>query len=539
MTAMSANDLSLYGLALATESSLTPISASPATFKSVLDAVLSLLMDQQIAATLWAKLPDDPAWRDVLQQYCQGASPVAGPVYLLDYLSADRDRAALAEESDDFGDPAEEVFSKAGSYSTPHGITTPDPGIDDRLDPSSTLVSITLSRTSPSLKREHFLLVVSQAFCGLVIAHRPRSSRYLEPEPPSLIAATTTALKAEDPTTLNIRLLETSPMERRNPLLMLSSLSGQTVAAALGGLQQFLRDQEVAIDAIPWETLLAECQNYQPQIVTLSHLFAQQIGQQEDVWVRAAHDRRQAALVEPLRLQHEALSAEIRQKDDFLKNFAQELRSPLSTMKTALSLLASPQLKLPQRQRYQQLLSTECDRQNSLINGIMSLVQLEYDLEHESWQALNLADIVPAVVSTYQPLAQEKGIMLAYTIPEDLPQISGLSSWLKQIVIHLLSNGIKFTASGGKVWVTAKSQGEYVQLEFRDTGVGIPANEIPKIFDRFYQIRQATASDQGGAGLGLTIVKQILLRSSGSISVKSRPGEGSTFHVLLPIHRES
>jgi signal transduction histidine kinase len=150
-------------------------------------------------------------------------------------------------------------------------------------------------------------------------------------------------------------------------------------------------------------------------------------------------------------------------------------------------------------------------------------------------QPLKLSDIIPGVVSTYQPLAHEKGIMLAYTVSPDLPSIFCSSNWLRQIAINLLHNSIKFTPTGGQVWVKAAIQGEYVQLEFRDTGIGISSNEIPKIFERFYRVRSVANEDPGGAGLGLTIVQQLLLRCGGSISVKSKVGEGSIFNVLLPI----
>jgi signal transduction histidine kinase len=129
--------------------------------------------------------------------------------------------------------------------------------------------------------------------------------------------------------------------------------------------------------------------------------------------------------------------------------------------------------------------------------------------------------------------------MLAYTVPTDLPPVFCSTAWLRQIAINLLHNSIKFTPNGGQVWVKASVQGDYVQLEFRDTGIGISANEIPKIFDRFYRVRVSSSEDLGGAGLGLTIVQQLLLRCGGSISVKSKVGEGSTFNVLLPIARST
>jgi two-component system, OmpR family, phosphate regulon sensor histidine kinase PhoR len=184
------------------------------------------------------------------------------------------------------------------------------------------------------------------------------------------------------------------------------------------------------------------------------------------------------------------------------------------------------------------LLTQECDRQGSLIGSLLDLVSLDQMAERKVLEPLKLADIVPGVVSTYQPLAEEKGVRLAYTVPEDLPPVANLTPWLRQIVVNLLHNGIKFTPKGGQVWVRAKQQGDYIQLEFKDTGVGIPVHEIPKIFDRFYRVRQVSSEDEGGAGLGLTIVQQLLLRCGGSISVKSRPAEGSIFNVLLPIYKD-
>jgi signal transduction histidine kinase len=181
-----------------------------------------------------------------------------------------------------------------------------------------------------------------------------------------------------------------------------------------------------------------------------------------------------------------------------------------------------------------QLLHIQCDRQNSLLTGLLELLQLERN-SSAVLQPLHLIDIVPGVVSTYQPLAREKGILLGYTVSDHLPMVSCLETWIRHIVINLLHNSIKFTPAGGQVLVHAKLQGDCVQLEFRDTGIGIAPNEIPRIFDPFYRGRPALSEDIPGAGLGLTIVHQLLLQCGGSISVTSKLGEGSTFKVLLPV----
>ena len=228
-------------------------------------------------------------------------------------------------------------------------------------------------------------------------------------------------------------------------------------------------------------------------------------------------------------------------KDELIEHLMQELCTPLTNIKTALKLLESTALKQPQRQRYLGLIRGECDRQNSLINGVTRLIALDRILSTESAPtdragivSIELSQIIPGIVSTYQPLAAEKGIRLGYTVPDNLPSAIFVETWLRQVAIDLIHNSIKYTPSGGQVFVQASVQGEYVQLEFRDTGIGIPPAEIPKIFNRFYRIRSSADPDNNGAGLGLTIVQNILLRCGGSISVTSQVGVGSKFRVLLP-----
>lgn len=224
-------------------------------------------------------------------------------------------------------------------------------------------------------------------------------------------------------------------------------------------------------------------------------------------------------------------------KDELIEHLMQELCTPLTNIKTALKLLESPAIKPPQRQRYLGLIGGECDRQNSLINGVSRLIALDRISEQASIIPIELSQIIPGIVSTYQPLAEEKGVRLGYTISNNLPPIAFVEIWLRQIAIDLLHNGIKYTPSGGQVFVQATSQDGYVQLEFRDTGIGILPTEIPKIFNRFYRIRGMADKDNNSAGLGLTIVQNLLFRCGGSISVTSQIGVGSKFRVLLPTKR--
>jgi signal transduction histidine kinase len=229
-----------------------------------------------------------------------------------------------------------------------------------------------------------------------------------------------------------------------------------------------------------------------------------------------------------------SLSQSLQLEGEFLHHLIRELRSPITHMKTALSLLESKQIKGEQRQRYLQMLSYECERQNSLISGLLELLQLENYPETESSVCIRLDELVPGIVSTYQPLAKEKDIQLGYTIPSQLPSVACPSSWLRQIIINLLNNSLQFTSANGRVFVEASLKEDNVELIVSDTGVGIETKELTKIFDSFYRGKTAISEQITGAGLGLTIVRQLVERCGGSISVSSKIDKGSIFKIILP-----
>ena len=481
-------DISLYNLALSVKRPPEPMPVGAATLLSLVGSVIDLLVEQQISATLWLKLPPGKIWLSEIQRYHKEVD-VSDGIYNYNFYT---------ENSED----GRNKFQKH--------LEAP-------------IVPVRLISAS-QLRREYFLLVMSPQFCGLILAHRPCRRQQ------------TGARKQVD-------------QKRTQPLLAVCSFDRRVIQRVLDGIKQAIilplgntktggqrytnsgsQSQTIPLDLTAnWDSGF-NCPPA-PDPVLLGQLLAKQIQQHDKIRRTTTTER----AVATLNLQNQELLNTVSRKDEFLKNLCQELRTPLTTMKTALSLLNSPQLKPAQRQRYLQLLNTECDRQSSLITGLLDLVQLDRVAEQTTLKPVRLSDIVPGVVSTYQPLAQEKGVMLAYTVPSELPPISCSGSWLKQIVINLLHNSIKFTSSGGQVWVRSRLQGDYVQLEFRDTGIGIASSEIPKIFDRFYRIRPTAGEEAGGAGLGLTVVQQLLLRCGGSISVKSKLGEGSIFNVLLPV----
>ncbi|MBD6614658.1 ATPase [Komarekiella sp. 'clone 1'] len=462
-------DLSVYQLVLGVQSPPKALSLSPATLLSLVRAQIDLLIEQQIVATLWVKLPPEKIWQSELARY-QSLVGASSLIYVYQLAESER---AQAEGGRGAGEDKGEH-----STSSVHHVRVQLPA-------------------NSQLRRENFLMVLSPQFCSLVLAHRPLKKR----ENPILGKANT---------------------KKNQPLLIITTVDGKIIQQVLDGIQQ-----ATAPESFPMLLTDFICPSA-PEPALMNQLLAKQLQRLDEINRQIMAER-----TAKLQQQNQNLHNKEELKDEYLNNVCQELRTPLTHMKTALSLLNSPNLKPPQRQRYLQMLNTQCDRQNSLITGLLDLVQLERNLEETTLESVRLSDIVPGVVSTYQPVAQEKGIMLAYTVPTELPAVRCVNGGLRQIVINLLHNSIKFTPNGGRVWVRARVHGNCVQLEFRDTGIGIAESEIPKIFDRFYRVRVGATEDYGGAGLGLTIVQQLLLRCGGSISVKSKLYEGSSFIVQL------
>ncbi len=545
----SPENVSLYELALASEQPPNPLKISPTTFKAMVDSVVEVLVQHDLPATIWVKLPRGGVWKAALSYYCQIAS-VTPSIYILRSAS----RIAAASESSSLGDRHPGRSNNVGTSSvaedsppSSHPSIISNSDEDDEDDPvdaeprSTSFPGTILPLAADSrLRREYFILAVAPNFHALALAHRPRSARQ--------VSSDSRPRRKSNPSYSFSSTIIEDERERRHPLLGLCSFDQNTIANVLSGIQQ-----SIALGSPPtnpvaasqqvlarWDKVVQCVDTSSINSIVLGSFWSHHLKHFEEVWSASSSIRKQADNASALQLENEELINALRLKDEFLKTVGQELRTPLSTMKTALSLLGSSNLKPNQRQRYMDLLSQECDRQSSLITSVLEFVQLENIEEQVSMQPLRIGDIVPGVVSTYQPLAQEKGIMLAYTIPENLPAVSCVRNWLRQIVINLLHNGVKFTPEDGQVWVRARPMGDYVQLEFKDTGIGISAAEIPKIFNRFYRVRQSSSENSSGAGLGLTIVQQLLLKCGGSISVKSKPGEGSTFNVMIPVyHQES
>ena len=511
-------DLSIYQLALSVKTPHQPLSLSPATLLSLVRSQIDLLIEQKIAATLWVKLPPQKIWQSELARYHSWVK-VSDVIYSCDVGLVQSWREVRS--SDD---------SNAHFASSQEKDIIPSYQRQVQLLPHS------------QLRREYFLMVLSPQFCSLILAQRCLTQvRFSSP-----IGDATRTRRSANASTHKIHKTPDAKVKgnKTSALLTINTFEGRIIQRVLDGIKQATAPDSFSL--VPADFICPTM----PDATLMSSLLIKQLQRQEEI-------NRQIAVERSSKVQQRNQKQHNKEelKDEYLNNVCQELRTPLTHMKTALSLLNSPNLKPPQRQRYLQMLNNLCDRQSSLITGLLDLVELERNLDLTTLESVRLSDIVPGVVSTYQPLAQEKGILLAYTVPNDLPAVRCVTGRLRQIVINLLHNSIKFTPNGGQVSVRAflgktfiregiqkasttnEGKSNYVQLEFRDTGIGIAENEIPKIFDRFYRVRSGTTEDKGGAGLGLMIVQQLLRHCGGSISVKSKVSEGSIFTVQLLVSR--
>jgi len=489
-------EASLHQLLLQSEASPEYIQVKPKGFKAILQSTVEFLETHQIQANLFFKVPKGEAWLEDIRRYGQSLNEP----YRLFNFSRRQDNS-----------PAQVADSSSGQ----------DAELMLPLHDGSTW------------RGEYFLLAQAQQFALLVVAYRLQP---LSATPLSLYDETETSDPGATLAGLN---------QRRSSYLSVCCSINPTLVAQVGEAVRTIVQRLTDISSFgPVATLANQWDQYWPPLATDSPQFLVmadkwlnwQLRLQESLRQSMTTFRQQAMNMSSLSSQNEVLMNTLRLKDDFLNTVGQELRTPLTTIKTALTLLEASSLKPLQRQRYMDMISHECDRQSALIKGVLNLLQMETSVGQAEPTALRLSDAVPPVVSTYQPLALEKGIMLAYTVPDDIPSVSCPDPWVRQIMIHLLNNAIKYTRGGGEVWVTASPHDDFVEIEVRDTGVGIPANDLPKVFEHFYRGRNLPPEETEGAGLGLSIVQQLLMYCGGRILVESQPDSGTRFVVQLPIH---
>ena len=231
----------------------------------------------------------------------------------------------------------------------------------------------------------------------------------------------------------------------------------------------------------------------------------------------------------------EQIEAHDRVRDEFVSNASHELKTPLATMKLlSESILYEEKPDPALMKEFFQDVNHEVDRLTRVITDLLRLVQIDETESEMEPVPVRLDEVVQRVLDRLRPLAEKKGISLSGTLQE--ATVSGEAMRLEQVATNLIENAIKYT-DAGSVAVRVSVDGTEALFAVADTGIGIPEEAQPHLFERFYRVDKARSRGTGGTGLGLAIVERVIALHGGYIEVQSKLGEGSTFTVHLPLQR--
>ena len=221
------------------------------------------------------------------------------------------------------------------------------------------------------------------------------------------------------------------------------------------------------------------------------------------------------------------------QQSDIVAEMVHELRTPLTALTAVANLLQRLDLPDEQRLNLAQTLHVEVDRLNEMTTDFLELARLETGRSRFYREPVHLGGLVEECLQVVRAQAEEEGIVLDVQIDRSITPVQGDRNRLKQVLLNLMTNAIKYNKPRGKVILRVKQKRESLLLSIEDTGRGIPEEALPHIFDRFYRVPYQ-GSDAPGTGLGLAIAKRIVESHGGTISVESQLDRGSTFIIRLP-----
>jgi signal transduction histidine kinase len=222
-------------------------------------------------------------------------------------------------------------------------------------------------------------------------------------------------------------------------------------------------------------------------------------------------------------------------KTDFVSFVSHQLRTPLSGVKWMLELAAETMDNPEDLRSFIQDARTSTERLIRLVNDLLDVSRLERGKLQLAFGNLNLAELTNDIVNEIQPLAVEKEQSISIDAADDMPEVYVDAQLLRQAILNLISNAVKYTPSRGTIRIQVGREGDQVLWSIKDTGIGIPKSDIGKLFEKFYRASNALAVETEGTGLGLYLVRLIVERFGGKVWCESTEGAGSTFQITLPI----
>ena len=220
---------------------------------------------------------------------------------------------------------------------------------------------------------------------------------------------------------------------------------------------------------------------------------------------------------------------------EFVANVSHELRTPLTSIKSYAETLMDGVLEDRETsERFLKVINSEADRMTRLVKDLLQLTRLDNQQMHWNMEEVSFVDIVKGSVEKVALEAKNKQQQFECFVIGDIPLVKVDYDRMEQVVLNILSNAIKYTHEGGKISVYIGKIHNEVYVKVADTGIGIPEQDMPRIFERFYRVDKARSREMGGTGLGLAIAREIVEAHSGEISIKSEYGKGTEVTVKLP-----
>ena len=222
---------------------------------------------------------------------------------------------------------------------------------------------------------------------------------------------------------------------------------------------------------------------------------------------------------------------------EFVANVSHELRTPLTNIRSYTETLldAAGDIPIDTEKQFLGVISSESERMARIVTDLLTLSKLDYGRMELRMTRFPLGDMLKNVANAMKFTAEDSGHELTVDTPDDLPQIVGDRERIEQVVVNILSNAVKYTPAGGHArGQTHMAGANRVRITVEDDGVGIPAADVPRLFERFYRVDKARSREAGGTGLGLAIAKEIVEQHEGKIALASEYGKGTTVTITLP-----
>lgn len=221
---------------------------------------------------------------------------------------------------------------------------------------------------------------------------------------------------------------------------------------------------------------------------------------------------------------------------EFVANVSHELRTPITSIRSyAETLQESTGISQETQNEFLSVIVNESDRMTKIVQDLLTLSRFDAGSAEFNFGLFSIERSIYNVYNAMLLEAQKHNHSLSINIKNELPEIIGDKARIEQVLINMVSNAIKYTRDGGSIIISAIYKNGSIKLSVKDNGIGIPEEDIPKIFDRFYRVDKARSRESGGTGLGLSIVNEIVTRHQGKLDVTSQLDKGTTITVTLPV----